>query len=213
MKIGGFEPLSLSDYPQTLAAVIFTQGCNWQCPYCHNQQLMSQRRCAQFETASILDSLHARRHLLGGVVVTGGEPTLHHDLIDFLMELKKIGLKVKLDTNGSNPAVLETILSLYIIDYLAMDIKAPWHKYGLLTGVEDVDVESVQESMRLIASSHIDYQLRTTFDRRLLDEADITLIRKQLPAQAAHKVQTCRTNVTDHGTSSWSAHSFPHTLV
>ncbi len=191
MRFGGFEPLSFSDYPGMTAAVVFTQGCNWRCPYCHNRPLLPLVGEGELSKEYILRSLEKLHHLLGGVVITGGEPTLHRDLGEFIAELKQTGLKVKLDTNGSNPGFLEELFAEGNIDYLAMDIKAPWKKYGVLTGRDRVDLDAVRQSVTLIAASGIPFHFRTTCDLKYLDDSDIELIRKNLPPNASFVVQKC----------------------
>lgn len=192
MILGGFEPLSLSDYPGTPAAVIFTQGCNWRCPYCHNKLLLPEQGEHQYSVEFILHRLEQRQNKLGGVVVSGGEPTLQEGLADFLSELKSLNFKVKLDTNGSRPAVLESLLSLDCLDYIAMDIKAPWHKYQLLTGATEVNVKAVQDSVQLIASSSIAHHFRTTCPEQLLSESDIEMVKRTLPHNVSHVIQKCK---------------------
>ena len=135
MRIGGFVPVSLCDYPCRVAAVVFTQGCNFRCPFCHNGHLVGCEGAALLDEAAVLAQLAERRNRLGGVVVTGGEPTLQGDLPQFLHALKQLGLAVKLDTNGSQPDVLQALLADRLVDYVAMDLKAPWARYDRLAGL------------------------------------------------------------------------------
>ena len=127
MNIGGLVKNSFVDYPQQIAAVIFTNGCNMNCWYCHNQDLITGTR-ARIPEDFVLSYLKERKNKIDGVVITGGEPTLQIDLLPFIKKIKDMGYLVKLDTNGSNPNILEELISLKLIDYIAMDIKAPKNK-------------------------------------------------------------------------------------
>ena len=193
MKIAGFLPLSLCDYPGHIAAVIFTQGCNFRCPFCHNGHLIPEgaEGIEMLEASSVFSILEERRTRLQGVVVSGGEPTLHSGLRRFLEKVKAIGLKTKLDTNGAQPSVLRDLLDLKLLDFVAMDIKAPWHKYNSLSGV-NCDVTTLQQSVDLIAASGVDHQFRTTQAHHLLDEADYIAIKAQVPAASPHVWQAYR---------------------
>ena len=186
MKIAGFEPLSLSDFPGHCAAVVFTRGCNWRCPFCHNGSLWASAGEGPGEQR-VLTLLRQRARLLD-VVVSGGEPTLQPDLPDFLVELKALGLKVKLDTNGSFPNVLKQVLSKGLVDFVAMDIKAPWDRYAELAGV-DADVTALQASIKHIIDWGGTHQFRTTHVPNLLTNADISHIHDALPANVTHHVQ------------------------
>ncbi len=192
MIIAGFHPLSLCDFPETPAAVLFSQGCNWQCRYCHNRTLIPRRsaeKSLDFEV--ILNLIKTRLKLLKGVVFTGGEPTIHKDLQRYMVPMKRLGLKVKLDSNGSDPQTLRRLIESGIVDYVAMDIKAPFEKYETITGLP-VRPEVVKESIRIIASSGIGHQFRTTWPRDLLTADDIKQIRELLPSNSEYVVQECR---------------------
>ena len=191
MKIGGFEPLSLCDFPGTPAAVIFTQGCNWCCRYCHNNSLIPLKGEQHYRAETLLRTLKERQQCLDGVVLSGGEPTLQADLADFVTELKAMGFKVKLDTNGSRPVVLESLIAGNCLDYIAMDIKAPWQKYKAITGVAEINVSVVQESMRLIAASFIPHHFRTTYSRRHLTKEDMEKVGEAIPPDSSYVVQPC----------------------
>ncbi|MEF3169497.1 MAG: anaerobic ribonucleoside-triphosphate reductase activating protein [Deltaproteobacteria bacterium] len=188
MKIGGFQPFTLTDYPGEVAAVVFTQGCNLRCPFCHNKGLLEAGSGTDEEFKCILDFLRERKGILTGVVVTGGEPTIQKDLGKFLLSIKRLDYKVKLDTNGSMPEVLRGLLGAGIPDYVAMDVKAPWTKYNLATG-RDWGVEAFQESVDLIATSGIRHHFRTTLVPGLIEGDDIEVIRKALPRGSRHVVQ------------------------
>lgn len=192
-RIGGFEPLSLNDYPGHIAAVVFTQGCNFRCPFCHNGGLIpvpnaNNDTTAALTRSSLLDELGRRRRLIDGLVVTGGEPTLQPGLADLLADVKAIGLAVKLDTNGSRPEVLEALLHDRLVDMIAMDIKAPWDQYDRLVG-GPVSMPAVRRSMMLIAQSGLPHQFRTTVVPALLDAAALRAIRAQIPANSPYALQ------------------------
>jgi pyruvate formate lyase activating enzyme len=162
MKIGGYVPCSLSDYPGRLAAVVFTQGCNWRCPWCHNPALVyPERFTAPLAEETVFARLAARRAKLDGVVVTGGEPTLQPDLAAFLGRVKALGFLVKLDTNGSRPRIVRELLSAGLLDFVAMDVKAPWPRYAEAAGAA-VEAETLAETIALVRGSGVEHQLRTT---------------------------------------------------
>jgi len=193
MKIAGFVPLSLCDYPGHVAAVIFTQGCNFRCPFCHNGHLIPEDSAGSemWEESSVFSLLRERRSKLQGVVITGGEPTLQTDLAAVLRKIRDLGLKTKLDTNGAQPSVLSTLLDGGLLDCVAMDIKAPWHKYASLAGTE-CDVSALQQSVALISAAGIDHQFRTTQAHHLLCEADYAAIKGQIPSASPHVWQEYR---------------------
>ncbi|MDD4102127.1 MAG: anaerobic ribonucleoside-triphosphate reductase activating protein [Kiritimatiellae bacterium] len=194
MKLAGFVPLSLCDYPGQVAAVVFTQGCNFRCPWCHNGHLLPLIGTVAgiISEDEVMDVVDRRRRLLGGVVVSGGEPTLQADLPRFMLRLKELGLSVKLDTNGTRPAVLKLLIAESLVDYIAMDVKAPWHQYSLLTGTDECDINAVQESLALVAASGVPHQFRTTRVDPLLDEVDYAEIKRQIPESSPHVWQDFR---------------------
>ncbi|MFC1762894.1 anaerobic ribonucleoside-triphosphate reductase activating protein [Planctomycetota bacterium] len=187
MKIAGFLPLTLSDYPGCCAAMVFTRGCNWRCPFCHNARLWDDTT-ESTDQEWVLSKLQQRQRLLDGVVVSGGEPTLQPDLPDFLRQLKTMGLRVKLDTNGSHPNVLQQLLSEDLVDFVAMDIKAPWFRYSELAGVA-VDVAALKISVQHIVAWGGGHQFRTTYIPDLLTETDLHHIRRALPVNAIYQTQ------------------------
>ena len=197
MKIAGFVPLSLCDYPGRIAAVVFTQGCNFKCPFCHNWHLIppEESSAGLLDVDSIFSTLKERLSALQGVVISGGEPSIQKNLEPFLVRIKEeLGLKIKLDTNGATPDVLRSLLEKKLLDFVAMDIKAPWVKYDLLAGI-NCNIAALQESIDLIASSGIDHQFRTTQYHDMLDDADYTEIKKQVPAGSPHVWQDYRAPV------------------
>lgn len=170
MLIGGFQKTSLIDYPKKIAAIVFTHGCNFRCHYCHNPELVTGAEKIADENA-ILDFLDTRKGKLDGIVVTGGEPCLQKDLPDFLEKLKDKGFDVKLDTNGSRFDMLENVVLKGLVDYIAMDIKAPLTKYKKIIDT-DIDIAEIENSIDLIMSCGIDYEFRTTVTEALLTVED-----------------------------------------
>lgn len=193
MKFGGLQAFTMSDFPGRLAAIVFTQGCNFRCPFCHNGTLLDPAGTAADPPgeSDVLEFLLNRQGKLDGLVITGGEPTLHQDLPDFLRQVKGMGFLVKLDTNGSNPGMLGRLLGQNLVDYIAMDLKAPWEKYTRLAGLP-VEPQELEQSVALIAGSGVDHQFRTTYVTPLLSEEDLAAIKTMVPAGSPHKVQTFR---------------------
>ena len=193
MKFGGFQPLTLSDYPGITAAIAFTQGCNFRCPFCHNGALippMAAESCLLPES-EILNHLRKRRGKLEGLVVTGGEPTIQPALPGFLRRVKSLGYKIKLDTNGSRPEVLAALLEQGLLDYIAMDLKAPLEKYALLGGVS-VSMRALEESIALLAWSGVTHEFRTTVVPNLLTPQDLKQIESLVPAGSFWRRQAFR---------------------
>jgi len=169
MKIGGFLGLSTIDYPGKLAAVIFTQGCNYRCPYCHNTGLIPFEGDENVEPEHILSILEKRKAILEGVVITGGEPTLQEDLSSFMRLLKTLGYEVKLDTNGSKPEVLDELITCGLVDYVAVDFKSWKTGYERLSGGDIHAMEQVLRSIDLVFRHGIPMEVRTTCDKRFID--------------------------------------------
>lgn len=179
MKIFGLEKLSLVDYGCNACAVVFTGACNFKCPFCHNGGLVSIN-VPQIPTEDVLNFLKKRYGLLEAVCVSGGEPTLQEDLIPFLNELKNIGYKVKLDTNGTNPKVLKEAISKGVVDYVAMDVKNCFEKYSQTAGVDNFDIENIKDSLTILKESNVDYELRTTLVNEFHTSLDIEQMAKEL---------------------------------
>jgi len=176
MKIGGLQKFSLIDYPDRICAIIFTQGCNFRCGYCHNPELvLPEKFLPSLDQSKILTFLQTRQGKLDAIVITGGEPTLHQDLPAFIKKIKKLGFLVKLDTNGTNPKMLEQLLDKKLLNYIAMDIKAPLEKYQKVV-CRLVNVNQIKKSIRLIIKSQIDYEFRTTVVAGQLTKADLIKI-------------------------------------
>ena len=162
MQIAGLQKLTLIDYPDKIACTIFLFGCNFKCGFCHNPELVFTNGQKAFcSEKDVLDFLDKRKKYLDGVCITGGEPLINPDLKDLLEKIKEKGFLIKVDTNGSNPELLKEIIEQKLIDYTAMDIKTDAESYDILVGV-DVDLSKIEESIKIIAKSNIDYEFRTT---------------------------------------------------
>ncbi|OPL15144.1 MAG: hypothetical protein AVO39_01715 [delta proteobacterium MLS_D] len=174
MEIGYLQKFSLIDYPGSICATLFTRGCNFRCPYCHNPELViGPPSDASPTTDDVLDFLEKRRGKLQAVTITGGEPTIHGDrLLRFAAAVKEKELLVKVDTNGTMPDVLKNLIDEHLVDYIAMDVKGPLDAYSRLTCV-NVDIESIRRSIELIMTSAPDYEFRTTVARSLLSHDDL----------------------------------------
>lgn len=173
MIIGGFQRFSLIDYPDKICAIVFTQGCNFRCPYCHNPELVDPKKSANIGLTEdeILSFLDRRKGKLNAVTVTGGEPLLQSDLSAFLSAIKRLGYLVKLDTNGSFPSRLEGIVQSKFVDYIAMDIKTSLDKYHQVIK-RKIDTRKILDSIRLIMNSGLDYEFRTTVVKALFEKDD-----------------------------------------
>ncbi len=167
MKIGGLEKLSLLDYPDNIAAIIFTQGCNFRCGFCYNPMLVwptdkkNKKGLSLIKEKDLFLFLESRLNRLDGVVISGGEPTIHNDLPMFIKKIKDLGLLVKLDTNGTNPGMLLKLWQEKLIDYVAMDLKAPWEKYKKVVGPK-VDCSLLKKSAKILIGKRIPHEFRTT---------------------------------------------------
>jgi pyruvate formate lyase activating enzyme len=189
MKIGGLQKVSLIDYPGMISAIIFSQGCNFRCSYCHNPGLVDPDLFGPcIKEKDVLDFLQTRRGKLDAVAITGGEPTLQNNLTPFIRQIKKMGFAVKLDTNGSKPQVIKALLSEKLLDYIAMDIKAPLEKYEKIVNVP-IDSESLKESIEIILHSEIPYEFRTTVVQSQLEEKDIINIAKLISGAQNYVLQ------------------------
>ncbi|HDH87356.1 MAG TPA: anaerobic ribonucleoside-triphosphate reductase activating protein, partial [Desulfobacteraceae bacterium] len=172
MIIGGFQRFSLIDYPDKICAIVFTQGCNFRCPYCHNPELVDPKKFGiELKEDEILSFLGRRKGKLNAVTITGGEPLLQTDLSPFLSAIKRLGYLVKLDTNGSFPSRLKKIIELESVDYVAMDIKTSLAKYPQVIKTK-IDTRKILDSIRLIMDSGLDYEFRTTIVKALFEKDD-----------------------------------------
>jgi pyruvate formate lyase activating enzyme len=189
MKIGGLQKVSLIDYPGLISAIIFLQGCNFKCSYCHNPELVDSKLFQPcIKENAVLDFLNTRQGKLDAVVITGGEPTIQDDLATFIKKIKKMEFAVKLDTNGSQPQIIKTLLEEKLLDFIAMDIKAPLEKYKSIVRVP-VNADSIKESIRLILKSNIPHEFRTTVVLSQLEENDILQIGKLITGANRYALQ------------------------
>lgn len=191
MRIHGFQKTTLLDYPGHLAATIFLGGCNFLCPFCHNASLvLSPDSLPAIPKEEVLAYLRKRKGILEGVCITGGEPTLETGLLDFIKEIKALGLQVKLDTNGSNPMLLKELLSQELLDYVAMDIKNSPDKYAAAIGKSNVPLKNISESIKLLLTDKIDYEFRTTISKELHTPSDFLLIGEWIKGARAYYLQS-----------------------
>ena len=196
MYLCGLQKLSMVDYPGKLAATVFTGGCNLRCPFCHNALLVTRlAETPVLPEEDVLSFLQRRRGLLDGVVLSGGEPLLQPDAIDFLRKVRGMGFAVKLDTNGCFPERLAAILEAGLVDYAAMDIKNCREKYPQTVGVPGFDTAAVEESVRLLARSGVDHEFRTTFVRELHTADDVEAMGRWLQGAPRYYLQ----NFADSG--------------
>ena len=171
--ICGLQKMTLLDYPGKVACTVFLGGCNFRCPFCHNSELFTGKPQKLMEDAEFFTFLEKRKGLLDGVCVSGGEPTLYQDLSAFLAKIKALGFAVKLDTNGSRPEVLRDLLDQGLVDYVAMDVKNSPSCYAQTVGLETLDLNPIEESLRMLIGGDTPYELRTTLVAQLHDGAAI----------------------------------------
>ncbi len=176
MHIEAYQKLTLLDYPGRTAATIFTHGCNFRCPFCHNAGLVVRPSVQRIDENDLLGFLEKRKHLLDGVCITGGEPLLQSDIAEFIKKVRDIGYAVKLDTNGSFPDKLASLLDAGIIDYVAMDIKNSPDKYAITAGIPQDIVVRVKESVALLLQNKVDFEFRTTVTGNLHTVEDMRAI-------------------------------------
>jgi pyruvate formate lyase activating enzyme len=193
VELKGWIRTSLIDYPDHIATILFTGGCNFRCPMCHNADLVL--RAGEMPTLpekEVWDFLARREGMVDGVVITGGEPTLQPGLVLFVQQLKDAHLDVKLDTNGYRPDVLKTLLHEHLLDYVALDVKAPPAKYPLLAGLTDLDTSRIEQSLALLKESAIPYEFRTTMVPGLLGEDDVASIVQWIAGADRYTLQQFR---------------------
>ncbi len=195
IDIRGLQKLSLIDYPNQLSCIVFLFGCNFRCPYCHNPELVLESKIPKIPEEEFFKFLESRINYLDGVVITGGEPTLQKDLYSFIERIKKQHFLVKLDTNGTNPELLKKLLDNKIIDFVSMDIKAPFENYNKVANT-NVNIEKVKSSVNLLMHSSIDYEFRTTILPELISRNDILQIGKEISGCKKYFLQKFRPDIT-----------------
>jgi pyruvate formate lyase activating enzyme len=190
MILAGLQKSSLIDYPGKVSCVVFVAGCNFHCPYCHNPDLVAGRCPDRFSDAALRTFLAPRRAFLDGVVITGGEPTLQPELTDLCRSIGKMGLAVKLDTNGSRPDVLQRLIESRCIDYLAMDLKTDIESYGPPL-CREPSGPTIKKSIGLIMNSGLEYEFRTTCVRPFVDEAKMVRMAHDIRGAQRYILQRC----------------------
>ncbi len=192
MLIKGLQKLTLLDFPDKIACTVFTGGCNFRCPFCHNASLVLPERMDDSHTdeEAFFTFLAGRRGILEGVCITGGEPTLMPDLPRFLARIQDMGFAVKLDTNGSRPSVLRSVVEAGTVDYVAMDIKNSLSRYGETVGLDHFDTTGVEESMAYLLSGRVPYEFRTTLVKGLHTPEDMAAIGQRVTGAKRYFLQS-----------------------
>lgn len=191
MEIYGFQKMTLLDFPGKVACTLFTGGCNFRCPFCHNALLVTELdKDNSYSHDEIFDYLKKRKGILDGVCITGGEPLLNDDIADFIAEIKALGYSVKLDTNGSFPERLQALIENGIIDYVAMDIKNTPEKYADTIGVKRFDFTQIKKSIEILLSGKIPYEFRTTVVNEFHSVEDIGNIAKMIEGAENYYLQS-----------------------
>jgi len=192
VNIAGFVKNSFVDYPGKIASVVFTQGCNLRCGYCHNFSLIEEKEVSiSIQPEEVFAFLSKRKGMIDAVVISGGEPTLQKNLHVFIEELKAMSLLVKLDTNGTNSDILRTLIEDDLLDFIAMDLKAPLSKYERIIGTSQLDLVSIRESVEVIKKCGLEHEFRTTYCPEL-EADDILSIITDFEVASNYVVQSCR---------------------
>ncbi len=189
MHIEAYQKLTLLDFPGRTAATVFTHGCNFRCPFCHNAGLVVRPSESTIDENELFDYLEKRKKLLDGVCITGGEPLLQKDIAAFIRKIKDIGYMVKLDTNGSFPEKLQELLDEGIIDYVAMDIKNSLDKYAITAGIPQDIVPRIAKSVDILLNGDVDYEFRTTVTGNLHTVDDMRSIGEWIKGAKAYYLQ------------------------
>ena len=189
MKIGGFQKMTVLDYPGKVACTVFTHGCNLRCPFCLNARLVVMDEDLIDEN-EILSYLNKRRGILDGVCISGGEPTLQSDLFDFMKKVKDLGMLIKLDTNGTCPDKLQYAIDNGLVDYVAMDIKNCREEYAKTCGLSKMDISKIEKSVEILMQSGIDYEFRTTVTKELHTPDDFAKIGQWIKGAKRYYIQS-----------------------
>ena len=189
MNIIGLQKMTLLDYPGHVACVVFLQGCNFKCPFCYNSSLIENGAENFLPLNDLLTFLDKRKNVLDGVAITGGEPLVNPDIKDLIKAIKEKGLKVKLDTNGSNPYLLKELLDEKLLDYVAMDIKNTYEKYPLTTNCK-VNIDDIKKSVSILLNSSIDYEFRTTIVKEFHSIEDFKIIGENIKGAKNYFLQS-----------------------
>ena len=189
MKIGGFQKMTVLDYPGKVACTVFTHGCNLRCPFCHNARLVVRDEDLIGEN-EILSYLNKRRGILDGVCISGGEPTLQSDLFDFVKKVKDLGMLIKLDTNGTCPDKLQYAIDNGLVDYVAMDIKNCREEYAKTCGLSEMDISKIEKSVEILMQGGVDYEFRTTVTKELHTPDDFAKIGQWIKGAKRYYIQS-----------------------
>jgi len=188
--ISGWMKNSFIDYPNKICTTVFTSGCSFRCPFCHNGELVLKKNLEDVNIEEFFSFLEKRKGLIDAVCITGGEPLLMKDIIPFIKKVKEMGYLVKLDTNGyTNIETLEEIITSKLVDYIAMDIKNSPSKYAMTAGLKEIDFEKIKRSVNLIRNSGIPYEFRTTISKSFHTKDDIMEIAKLLQGSEKYALQ------------------------
>lgn len=188
MIIDGFQKLTLLDYPGFVACIIFTKGCNFRCAYCHNSLLIPYEKDSVISEEEVLAYLKKRKGVLDGIVISGGEPLLQSNITHFIQRVKELGMLVKLDTNGSNPDLLNKLINDKLVDYVAMDVKNCFNKYALTIG-KKTNIDNIMKSIEILKEARVDYEFRTTIVKELHTKKDILEIAKIVGSKSKFYLQ------------------------
>lgn len=190
MLISGLQKLTLLDYPGTVACTVFTGGCNFRCPFCHNAPLvLPEQLDRNNQEEKVLDFLKKRQGVLEGVAITGGEPLLHADMPEFLAKIRALGFKIKLDTNGSFPGRLIEVVNAGLVDRVAMDIKNPPELYAATVGLDRLDIQAIERSKNFLLEGRVDYEFRTTVVKGLHTVESIAAAAKWIEGATEYYLQ------------------------
>ena len=205
MNICGYRKTTLLDYPGHVAATVFTSGCNFRCPFCHNSDLVLNASSSNLiPEEELFNFLRKRKNVLSGICITGGEPTLQTDLIEFIKKIRLLDYKIKLDTNGYGPEIISDLLEQNLIDYIAMDIKSGLSNYSRVSGISNINTDTILKSIIIIETSTIEYEFRTTVVKELHSKEDFHEISKMISPKSSYYIQSFKDsgNILTPGLSS-----------
>ena len=189
INIQGLQKTTLLDFPGHVASTVFLGGCNMRCPFCHNADIIDGSLPAKYTPEEILEFLDKRQGIIEGVCITGGEPTIYSDLSDLIMAIKDKGFLVKLDTNGTNPGMIGSLMKEGLTDYIAMDIKSSLPGYGRASGILDIDTSAIKNSISLLINGSCEYEFRSTVADELFDDAAVAQIGEMLKGATRYFLQ------------------------
>lgn len=206
MVISGMQKLTLLDYPGKTACLLFTQGCNFRCPFCHNRDLLKNDKPPdEISEDEVFEYLRKRQGILDGICISGGEPLLQKDIERFVKKVKEMGFLVKLDTNGSCPTILKRLIENNMLDYIAMDIKDDFINYDKASGIEKININNIKKSIEIILNSNVEHEFRTTIVKEIHNYSNLEKICKFIGPKARYFIQNYRDceTVLEKGLSSF----------